>query len=49
MCFFKEMFIDMSSTFHRTFVQIAEFDWLPGRLEGLMFEKMFKKSSQKGG
>ena len=26
-----EMFIEHSSVFHMNFVQIAEFDWLPGR------------------
>ena len=25
------MFIEQSSTFRMSFVQIAEFDWLPGR------------------
>ena len=29
--FFTEMFIEQSSTFHKTVVKIAEFDWLPGR------------------
>ena len=29
--FFTEMFIEKSSTFHMTFVQIGEFDWLSGR------------------
>ena len=33
------MFIDMSSTFQKTFVQIAQFDWLPGRQKGLIFHK----------
>ena len=28
--FFTEMFIEYSSTFHMTFVQIGEFDWLSG-------------------
>ena len=28
--------------FQKTFVQIAEFDWLPGRQKGLIFEKIFK-------
>ena len=32
----KIMFIEKSSTFHVAFVQIAEFDWLPGRLKGLI-------------
>ena len=35
--FFTEMFIEKCSTFHETFVQIAEFDWLPGRQKGLIF------------
>ena len=26
-----EMFIALFSTFHKTFVGIAEFDWLPGQ------------------
>ena len=33
--FFTEMF-------HKTFVQIAEFDWLPGLQKGLIFVKMLK-------
>ena len=28
MDFFTEMFIELSSTFHTTFVQNGEFDWL---------------------
>ena len=40
--FFTEMFIEYSSTFHKTFVQIGEFDWLSGRLKGSIFVKMFK-------
>ena len=28
--FFTEMFIELSSTFHMTFVQIGIFDWLSG-------------------
>ena len=28
--------------FHKTFGQIAEFDWLPGRQRGLIFVKMLK-------
>ena len=32
--FFTEMFIELSSTFHMTFVQIGEFDWLSGRQKG---------------
>ena len=31
---FTEMLIEKSSTFHMAFVQIAEFDWLPGRQKG---------------
>ena len=34
-----EMFIEKSSTFHMAFVQIAEFDWLPGRIKGLILEE----------
>ena len=30
------------STFHMTFVQIGEFDWLSGRQKGSIFVKMFK-------
>ena len=40
--FFTEMFIEYSSTFHMTFVQIGEFDWLLGRQKGSIFVKMFK-------
>ena len=36
------MFIESSTTFHMTFVQIGEFDWLSGRQKGLNFVKMFK-------
>ena len=36
------MFIELSSTFHMTFVQIGEFDWLSGRQKGSIFVKMFK-------
>ena len=32
---FTEMFIEKSSTFHMAFVQIAEFDWLPGQQKGI--------------
>ena len=39
---FTEMFIELSSTFHTTFVQIGEFDWLSGRQKGSIFVKMFK-------
>ena len=37
-----EMFIEYSSKFQMTFVQIGEFDWLSGRQKGLIFVKMFK-------
>ena len=40
--FFIEMFIEYSSTFHMTFVQIGVFDWLSGRQKGTIFVKMFK-------
>ena len=40
--FFTEMFIEKSSTFHTTFVQIDEFDWLSARHKGSIFVKMFK-------
>ena len=40
--FFTEMFIEKSSTFHTTFVQIGEFDWLSARQKGSIFVKMFK-------
>ena len=36
--FFTEIIIEYASTFHKTFVQIAEFDWLSGRQKGLIFE-----------
>ena len=36
------MFIELSSTFHMTFVQIGVFDWLSGRQKGSIFEKTFK-------
>ena len=39
---YLEMFIEQSSTFHMNFVQIAEFDWLPGRHKRLLFVKIFK-------
>ena len=45
--FFTEIFIKYSSTFHMTFVQIGEFDWLLGWQKGSIFVKMFKSSSQK--
>ena len=42
------MFIDMFFTFHKTFVQTAEFDWVPGRQKGLTFDKTLRNiSSQK--
>ena len=44
---FTEMFIEMLSTFHMTFVQISDFDWLPGLQKRETFEKMLQKSSQK--
>ena len=31
-----------ASTFHMTFVQIGEFDWLLGRQKGSIFVRMFK-------
>ena len=34
-----EMFIELSSTFHITFVQIGVFDWLSGRQKGSIFEE----------
>ena len=37
--FFTEMFIEKSSTFHMTFVQIGVFDWLSGRQKGTIFVK----------
>ena len=40
--FFTEMFIELSSTFHTTFVQIGEFDWLSGRQKGSIFVKCLK-------
>ena len=40
--FSTEMFIEKSSTFHMTFVQIGEFDWLSGRQKGSIIVKMFK-------
>ena len=40
--FFTEMFIELSSTFHMTFVQIGVFDWLSGRQKGSIFVKTFK-------
>ena len=35
--FFTEMFIEYSSIFHSTFVQIGEFDWLSGRQKRVNF------------
>ena len=32
--------------FYMTFVKIAEFDWLPGRQKGLIFENMIKIFSE---
>ena len=40
--FFTEMFIEWSSTFHTTFVQIGVFDWMSWRQKGSIFVKMFK-------
>ena len=40
--FFTEMVIELSSTFHMTFVQIGVFDWLSGRQKGSIFVKTFK-------
>ena len=40
--FFTEMLIEYSSTFHTTFVEIGEFDWLLARQKGSTFVKMFK-------
>ena len=37
--FFKEMFIEYSSMFCITFVQIGVFDWLSGRQKGSIFVK----------
>ena len=37
--FFTEMFIEKSSTFHATFVQIGEFDWLSAQRKGSIFVK----------
>ena len=39
---FTEMFTEVSSTFHMTFVQISDFDRLPGLQKGQTFEKMLK-------
>ena len=36
------MFIEYSSTFHTTFVQIGEFDWLSVRQKGSVFVKKIK-------
>ena len=40
--FFTEMFIEKSSTFHMTFVQIGEFDWLSARHKWSIFVKCLK-------
>ena len=40
--FFSEMFIERSSMFHMTFVQIGLFGWLWGRQKGSILVKMFK-------
>ena len=42
MIYFAEMFIDMSSRFHETLVQLASLDGLLGRQNGLIFEKIIK-------
>ena len=42
--FFTELFIELSSTFHMTFVKIGVFDWLSGRQKGLIFVKTFFKN-----
>ena len=42
MDFFTEMFIEWSSMFHMTFVQIGVFDLLSGRQKGSIFVKIFK-------
>ena len=39
---FTEMFIELSSMFRTTFVQIGESDWLSGWQKGSIFVKMFK-------
>ena len=43
---FIEIFIKKSSTFHVTFVKLAEFDWLWDKIS-VNFRKNVKKSSQK--
>ena len=40
---FTEMFIAVFSTFHMTFVQISDFDWLPG----LQKSKCLKEKKRK--
>ena len=40
--FFTEMFIELSSRFHMTFVQIGEFDWLLAWQKGSIFVKSLK-------
>ena len=37
--FFTEMFIELSSRFYMTFVQIGVFDWLSGRQKGQFSKK----------
>ena len=39
---FAEMFIELSSMFHVTFVLILHFDWLQGPHIGQNFKKTFK-------
>ena len=40
-----EMFIEKSTMFHITFVQIGVFDWLSGRQKKVNFRKNVLKSS----
>ena len=40
--FFYRNVIELSSTFHTTFVQIGEFDWLSALQKGSIFVTMFK-------
>ena len=39
------MFIEYTSTFHTTFVEIGEFDWLSGQQKGSIFVKMFNQTT----
>ena len=43
--FFTEMFIEKSTMFHITIVQIGVFDWLSGRQKRVNFRKNVLKSS----